>query len=214
VQATLCVRDLVIASWETDRESVRKALPEGLEPAEIDGRPLVSMVAFHVESGRVGRLPILPFNQLNARTYATWEGEPAVFFVASRVTTGGLPARMLGAPYKQARVRVRSGAVTAPGLGVSLSFRVDGAAEPGPVGQHELGLFEKNGLRSFRIRRGEADWKRAEPTGPAAVDFLLGVGLPPRGEPSLLYAAHTVFETEVPPARVSERGSGAAQETG
>jgi hypothetical protein len=214
VQATLRVRDLVIASWETDRESVRKALPEGLEAAEVDGRLLVSMVAFHVEGGRVGRLPVLPFNQLNARTYVNWNGEPAVFFVASRVTTGGLPARMLGAPYKQARLRVRSRSVAAPGLGVSLSFQVDGEAEPGPLGRHELGLFEKGGLRSFRIRRGEADWKRAEPTGPAVADFLLGVGLPPRGEPTLLYAAHSVFETEVPPARVPERGIAAAEKTG
>jgi Uncharacterized conserved protein (COG2071) len=172
------------------------------------------MVAFRVEGGRVGHLPVLPFNQLNARTYVTWEGEPAVFFVASRVTTGGLPARLLGAPYKQARLRVRSRSVTAPGLGVSLSFRVDGEAEPGPLGRHELGLFEKDGLRSFRIRRGGAGWESAEPTGPAAADFLLGVGLPPRGEPTLLYAAHTVFETEVPPARVSGRGIVAAEKTG
>jgi hypothetical protein len=214
VQAILHVRDLVIASWETDRESVRKALPAGLEAAEIDGRVLVSMVAFHVEGGRVGRLPVLPFSQLNARTYATLEGEPAVFFVASRVTTGGLPARMLGAPYKQARVRVRAGSVTAPGLGVSLSFHVDGEAQPGPLGGHELGLFEKDGLRSFRIRRGEAEWKRAHLAAPASADFLLGVGLPPRGEPTLLYTAHTVFETEVPAARVSDRPRAAAEKTG
>jgi len=172
------------------------------------------MVAFHVEGARLGRLPLLPFNQLNARTYATLEGEPAVFFVASRVTTGGLPARMLGAPYKQARIRVRAGSVTAPGLGVSLSFHVDGEAQPGPLGGHELGLFEKDGLRSFRIRRGEAEWKRAYLAAPASADFLLGVGLPPRGEPTLLYTAHTVFETEVPPARVSDRPRAAAEKTG
>jgi hypothetical protein len=208
VQASLRVRNLVIASWETDRDRVRNLLPRGIEAAEIDGRVLVSLVAFHVEGGRVGRLPVLPFSQLNARTYVTWEGEPAVFFVASRVTTGGLPGRLLGAPYKQGRVRVRPGVVRAPGLGVSLSFRVAEATEPGPLGKHELGLFEKGGLRSFRIRRGEAEWARAEATEPARADFLLGIGLPPHGEPMLLYTPRTVFEAEMPPARIAAPKTG------
>jgi Uncharacterized conserved protein (COG2071) len=198
VQATLRVRDLVITSWETSRENVVSVLPEGLEAAEVDGRLLVSIVAFRVETGRVGRLPVLPFNQLNARTYVTWEGEPAVFFVASRVTTGGLLGRLLGAPYRQARLRVAPGSVSAPGLGVSLSFRPAGDAEPGPLGRHELGLFEHHGLRSFRIRRGEAEWSKAELIEPARADFLLGVGLPPRGEPELLYTPEAVFEAEMP----------------
>jgi Uncharacterized conserved protein (COG2071) len=202
VQATLRVRDLVIASWETDRVSLASALPEGIEAEGIVGRLLVSVVAFHVERGRVGPLPVLPFNQLNARTYVTWQGEPAVFFLGSRVTAGGLPGRLLGAPYKQARLRVVSGSVSAPGLGVSLSFRLGDEADPGPLGRHELGLFEQDGLRSFRIRRGEADWRKAELTEPARADFLLGVGLQPRGEPALLYAPRAVFETEVPPGRV------------
>ena len=202
MQATLRVRDLVIASWETDRESLASALPEGIEAEEIAGRLLVSVVAFHVETGRVGPLPVVPFNQLNARTYVTWQGEPAVFFLGSRVTAGGLPGRLLGAPYKQARLRVGSGSVSAPGLGVWLSFRLADEAEPGLLGRHELGIFEQNGLRSFRIRRGEADWRKAELTEPARADFLFGVGLPPRGEPALLYAPHAVFETEVPPTRV------------
>jgi hypothetical protein len=208
VQASLRVRDLVIASWETDRDSVRNVLPRSIEAAEIDGRLLVSLVAFHVEGGRVGRLPIPPFNQLNARTYVTWKGDPAVFFVASRVTTGGLPGRLLGAPYKQARVRVGRGVVTAAGLGVSLAFRVGEGAEPGPLGKHELGLFEKGGLRSFRIRRGEAEWARAEATEPARADFLLGIGLPPHGEPRLLYTPRTVFEAEMPPARIAAPKTG------
>jgi Uncharacterized conserved protein (COG2071) len=202
VQASLRVRDLVIASWETDRDNVRDVLPQGIEAAEVDGRLLVSLVAFHVEGGRLGRLPVLPFSQLNARTYVTCEGEPAVFFVASRVTIGGLPGRLLGAPYKQARLRVGPGVVEAPGLGVLLSFRLADGTEPGPLGKHELGLFEKGGLRSFRIRRGEAEWRRAELSEPPRVDFLVGVGLPSHGEPRLLYTPRTVFEAEVPPARI------------
>jgi hypothetical protein len=202
VQATLRVRDLVIASWETSAESVRDVLPAGLEPTEVDGRLLVSIVAFHVQGGRLGRVPILPFAQLNVRTYVNWREEPAVFFLGTRVTTGGLPGRALGAPYRQARVRVREGSVRAAGLGVSLRFRLAGPADPGPLGRHELGLFEKGGLRAFRIRRGDAEWRRAEAIEPARVDFLIALGFEPRGEPELLFAAHASFETKVPPERV------------
>jgi hypothetical protein len=202
VQATLRARDLVIASWETSRESVRNALPAGLEPTEVDGRLLVSIVAFHVQGGRLGRLPILPFAQLNVRTYVNWRMEPAVFFVGTRVTTGGVLGRALGAPYRQARLRVREGSVRADGLGVSLQFRVAGPADPGPLGRHEVGLFENGGLRAFRIQRGDAEWRRAEVIEPARVDFLVALGLEPRGEPELLYAARASFETKVPPERV------------
>jgi hypothetical protein len=202
------VRDLVIASWETSRESIRNALPAGLEPTEIDDRLLVSIVAFHVQGGRLGRVPILPFAQLNIRTYVTWREEPAVFFVGTRVTTGGIPGRALGAPYRQARLRVREGSVRADGLGVSLQFRVAGPADPGPLGRHELGLFENGGLRAFRIHRGDAHWRRAEVIEPARADFLVALGFEPRGEPELLYAAHASFETEVPPQRVSLRAEG------
>jgi len=177
-------------------------LPVRLEPAEVDGRLLVSIVAFHVQGGRLGRVPILPFAQLNVRTYVNWREEPAVFFLGTRVTTGGLPGRALGAPYRQARVRVREGSVCAAGLGVSLRYRIDGPADPGPLGRHELGLFENDGLRAFRIHRGDADWRRAEVIEPTRVDFLVALGFQPRGEPELLYAAQASFKTEVPPERV------------
>jgi hypothetical protein len=202
VQAILRVRDLVIASWETSRESIRNVLPAGLEPAEVDDRLLVSIVAFQVQGGRLGRVPILPFAQLNVRTYVNWREEPAVFFVGTRVTTGGLPGRALGAPYRQARLRVREGEVRAGGLGVSLRFGVTGPADPGPLGRHELGLFENGGLRAFRIQRGDAHWRGANLIEPARADFLVALGFEPRGDPELLYAAHASFETEVPPERV------------
>jgi Uncharacterized conserved protein (COG2071) len=203
VQARLRVRDLVIASWETSRESLREVLPAGLEPTEMSGRLLVSVVAFHVQGGRLGRLPILPFAQLNVRTYVTWKEEPAVFFVGTRVTAGGFAGRVLGAPYRLARLRVNGGSVRASGLGVSVRFRVTGPADPGSLGRHELGLFENDGLRAFRIHRGETEWLRAEVTEPARADFLVALGLEPLGEPELLYSAHASFEAEVPQRRVA-----------
>jgi hypothetical protein len=192
------VRDLVLASWEADVERIREALPAQLEPRALDGRFLVSLVGFHVTGGRLGRLPFLPFTQLNARTYVSWQNEAAVFFLASRVTAGGLPGRLLGAPYRQARLRVGEGVLRAPGLGVSLRFGLGEGIDPGSLGRHELGLVENDGLRSFRIRRGAADWRRGELSEPARAEFLVALGLEPRGDPELLITARTVFDASLP----------------
>jgi uncharacterized protein DUF2071 len=202
VRVTLRVRDLLIASWPAERGAVERALPEGLEPAEVDGRLLVSLVSFRVEGGRLGWLPVPPYSQLNARTYATWRGDPAVYFLASRVTAFGLAGRVAGAPFRLARILVRDGTVRAPGLGLSLAYRVGEPAEVGSVGRHELGLFESRGLRAIRIVRGAADWRRAEQVEPVRADLLVALGFEPLGEPELLYCARTEFETEVPPTRL------------
>lgn len=179
-------------------ERIRAALPAELEPLALEDRFLVSLVGFHVTGGRLGRLPLVPFSQLNARTYVSWRGEPAVFFLGARVTACGLPGRLLGAPYRQARLRVRGGLLRAPGLGVSVRFRVGGRADPGTLGRHELGLVENDGLRSFRIRRGEAEWRRAELSEPARAEFLVALGVEPRGEPQLVCAARTQFDASLP----------------
>jgi hypothetical protein len=202
VRVTLRVRDLLIVSWPADRGAVERALPEGLEPADVDGRPMVSLVSFRVEGGRLRWIPVLPYSQVNARTYATWRGEPAVFFLASRVTALGLSARALGAPFRLARILVRSGSLRAPGLGLSLAYRVGEPTEVGGLGGHELGLFESRGLKAIRIARGPAEWRKAEPVERGQADFLVALGFEPRGEPELLYCARTEFETEVPPQRV------------
>jgi hypothetical protein len=202
VRVTLRVRDLLIASWPAERRGIERALPEGLEPAEVDGRLLVSLVSFRVEGGRLGRLPVLPYSQLNARTYTSWSSEPAVFFLASRVTALGLPGRALGAPFQLARILVRSGSIRAPGLGLSLAYRVGEPAEVGSLGRHELGLFEARGLKAIRITRGAAEWGRAEPVEPVKADFLVALGFEPRGKPKLLYCARTEFAADIPPRRL------------
>jgi hypothetical protein len=199
VRIRLNVRNLLLASWETDRESVERAAPPGAEPAEVDGRYLVSVVSFQVRGGRVGRLPVLPFSQLNLRTYVVWKGEPAVLFRASRVTPGGLPGLLLGAPYRSARVRARRGELRASGLGVDIRYEPGGSADPGELGRHELGIFESGGLRAIRITRGPAEWTGAELLAPAKAHMLLGSGFAPGGEPDLVYTPETWFETE--PAR-------------
>jgi hypothetical protein len=196
VRIRLDVRDLLLASWETDREAVARAAPSGAEPAEVDGRYLVSLVSFHVRGGRLGKLPVLPFSQLNLRTYVTWKEEPAVLFLASRVTPGGLPGLLLGAPYRSARLRVKSGELRAPGLGVEIRYRPGAQADPGELGRHELGVFESGDLKAIRIVRSPAEWTGADLLAPAKADMLLGYGFSPRGEPDLVYTPETSFETE------------------
>ena len=192
----LDVENLLIASWKTTREAVERVTPPGIQPAEVDGHHVVSVVSFRVRRGRLGRSPILPFSQLNFRTYVTWKDEPAVLFLASRVTPGGLPGLLFGAPYRSARLRVKPGRLRAPGLGVDIRYRPDDPADPGELGRHELGIFESGDLKAIRIRRGHAEWQSAVLAAPATAHALLGYGFSPVGEPKLVYTAKTSFETE------------------
>jgi hypothetical protein len=202
------IRDLLLASWETDRESVRRSLPPELELADVEGRFLVTAVCLRARGGRLGRMPVPPFSQLNVRTYCTWEGEPAVFFVRAHVTPLGMFGALVGAPYRPSVLRLREGFASAPGLGFFLRYELKGEAEPGLLGRHELGIFEAAGLRAFRIQRGPASWHAAEPVGEVVSDVLLALGFDVRGAPELVYTPETSFETEVP-ARRRPTGPGA-----
>jgi hypothetical protein len=198
----LRVRDLVIASWKTDLETLAGVLPFGLEPALVAGDPLLSLVALRYGGGRLGRAPVLPFSQLNIRTYVTFDDEPAVFFLRAYVTPVGMGGIAFGAPYRPARIRVRGDVVEAPSLGVLLPFETRGPAEPGELGRHELGLFEAAGLRGFRVRRGAAEWRRAVPLGNSRMDLLLALGFDVTRPVSIFHTRDTSFEADVPPRRL------------
>ena len=199
---SLRVRDLLLASWEADAERVARTLPRGLRPAAVDGRHLVTIAALRNTGGRLGRLPIAPFSQLNVRAYVEHEGELAVVFLLSRVTLPGMAAALLGAPYRPARLRFARGRADAPGLGVSIAYEPREASDPSPLTQHVLGLYEAAGLRAFRIRRGPAVWQRADLVGSVRADPLVALGFDVSAPPSLLYAERAAFETELPPRRV------------
>jgi hypothetical protein len=203
LRLTLDVRDLIIATWPVEGDVVAGVLPPGIDPAEIDGAHRLSIVALRYTGGRLGRVPVPRFSQLNVRTYVEWEGGPAVFFLATRVSAQGLGGVALGAPYRYAVLRFRPGSVRAPGLGVSLSYRAVGGTDPGPLGHHELGLFEHDGLRAVRIVRGGADWQAAELTEEPRTDILVAYGFSGLGPPDLVYAPRTSFEVDVPPEKIS-----------
>ena len=92
------VRDLVLASWETDADRVARVLPAGLEPATVNGRHLVTIAALRWDGGRLGLLPVPHFTQVNVRVYARHRGETAVVFLALRVTPLGMGGALLVAP--------------------------------------------------------------------------------------------------------------------
>ena len=196
------VRDLVLASWETDADRVARVLPAGLEPATVDGRHLVTVAALRWTGGRLGFLPLAPFSQVNVRVYARCRNETAVVFLALRVTALGMGGALFGFPVRPLRARVREGIVAAPGFGVDLRYGIGGVAPPSELGEHELGLFQAAGLRGFRVRRGPAGWQSAEPAGPVRADPLLALGFAVQGPPEIRYAATASFEAELPPRRV------------
>ena len=200
------VRDLLLASWEAEPDQVRALLPPGMAPAPVDGRHLVTIAGLRWTRGRLGRMPLLPFSQLNVRAYARHGEETGVFFTALRVTPPGLGGALLGFPVRPARLRVRPDLVEAPGLGVRIAFDRRGPAEASELGHHELGLFEAAGTRAFRIRRGAVAWERAEPLGLVRADPLLALGFELGRPPSLLYAERTSFEVELPPERLRLEG--------
>ncbi|MGI8606320.1 MAG: DUF2071 domain-containing protein [Gaiellaceae bacterium] len=205
------IRDLLLASWETDRKSVGMTLPPALEPAEVEGRFLVTAVCMRARGGRLGRVPVPPFSQLNVRTYCSWEGEPAVFFVRAHVTPLGMGGALLGAPYRPSLLRLRRGFARAPGLGFSLRYELGDEAEPGLLGRHELGIFEAGGLRAFRVRRGPASWRAGEEIGEGLTDVLLALGFDVHGVPDLLYAPETSFEMDVPARRLETASRSASR---
>jgi hypothetical protein len=203
VRLVLRARDLLLASWDAEPERIGRVLPPGLRAARVDGRHLVTIAAFHVAGGRLGRLPVPPYSQLNVRAYVEHRDEPAVYFLMTRVTLPGMGGALLGAPYRPARVRVDASGVEAPGLGVSVACEVAGPSEPSELEGHRFGLYEAAGVRGFRISRGPADWQAAVAVGPARADPLVALGFDVSGPPSLLYTSGAGFEAELPPRRIT-----------
>jgi hypothetical protein len=186
------IRDLIVASWTIERDEAERLLPPGLEPAPVDGDYLISLAAMRYQSSGV----VPPFSQINVRTYVADEREEAVYFLLSRVTLPGLVGVLLGAPVGLAQISVGPGFVEAPGLGVSLRYRVGEVTDSGPVGRHELGIFGRARLRAIRIRRSATVWHRGQVDGPVRADPILHYGIEVNEPATLLYTDGAVLELD------------------
>lgn len=193
------ITDMLVASWRVDAEDVARVLPPQLEPVELNGSHQVSAVFLRYARGRLGPLPVPAFAELNLRVYTSWEGEPAAYFLDARVTPPGKLAALF-LPVRTTRLRCERG--RAQGLGLDLRYEVGGSAEPGDLGRLELGLFPAARLKALRIRRGPAEWQRAELVAPPRVDPILALGFDPHEPASLLYVRETSIEVDLPPRRV------------
>jgi Uncharacterized conserved protein (COG2071) len=189
VRVTFRTRDLVVVSWPIAREDAERLLPPTLEPAAVDGRYLISVVALRHE-GRVR------YGQINIRTYVEHEGEQAVYFFVTRVTVPGLIGVLMGAPFAPSRISVARGSIEAPGLGISMRYEVGEEADPGPVGRHELGIYGRSRLKAIRIRREPAVWHRAALTGHVRVDPLVVYGFNVGLDADVVYCEAAVLELE------------------
>ncbi len=195
MRVSLRTRDLVVVSWPIARDDAERLLPAGLEPATVDGRFLISLVAMRHEGTP-------RYRQINIRTYVAHEGEEAVYFLVTRVTGPGLVGALLGAPFAPSRIAVGPGLVEAPGLGVSLRYRIGDETDPGTIGRHEIGIFGRTRLRTIRIRRGAAVWRRAVAEGHVRADPVAVYGFNPDEPADLLYAEQAQLELERRPTRL------------
>ena len=196
----LDVSDLLIASWEIGAEAARK-LTSGLEPARVEGRYLVSIVGLGRVRARAGRIPLPAFSQINLRTYALLDGQPAVLFLHSWVTVPGIVVAFAGGPVGTARIRSETGRLDAPGVGIHMTYSLGEPIETGLLGRIKLGLHRRGRLRAFAVSRGRADWLAAEPLEVRA-DPLLSLGLDPTARPSLLYAPKATLRIDARPRPV------------
>ena len=196
----LDVADLLIASWEIGEEDAGK-LTSGLEPAPIEGRYLLSIVGLGRVRARAGRVPLVPFTQINLRTYALLDESPAVLFLRSWVTPPGMVVALTGGPVSSARIKSEPGLLEAKGVGIRIRYELGRPVETGPLGRHELGLHRRGRLRAFTVKRGPAEWREASPVEVRA-DPLLSLGLEPATQPTLLYTPSTMLEVAARPRRV------------
>jgi hypothetical protein len=178
-----------------------------------DGRALLSLVAVRNNPVRVDWLRTPSFAQLAVRTYVSVAGTPAVFLLALRVTSGGLPGAFFGIPVRPARIRVRRGQVAAPGLGDDLRYEVGDEAVDVPVagavslGAHPMAAFYSAGVRWFPGRYPPPVWRDATLVEPPRLEPLLALGFEASEPDSLLYADAVGFEVALPPRKVADSPS-------
>jgi len=206
VRASL--RDLLLVTWRVPPGALTGKIPAGLElETTTDGDALVSLVGMRATAGRCRGLPMPPFSQLTLRTYVLADDGPAVFFLGLRVTAGGLGGALIGLPVRAARLRVRDGLVQGGSLGLSVRYRCVGASPEvpvlpsGPLGHHDVAYLYSAGVRRLATTHDPFRWEAAELLEKPRLEPLQALGLDVGMPDSLLYAASTRFELQLPPVK-------------
>jgi hypothetical protein len=208
---TTTVRDLLLATWAVAPSSLQRSLPPGVElDLTDDGSALLSLAAARARRVRLDGFPAPGFGHLAVRTYVTLDGKQSLFLLALRVTTPGLPGAFYGIPVRPARIRVRTGAVVAPGLGAELRYRVGAAAQHVPtaggvpLGSHVDAAFRSAGVRRFHASHPAPAWHEAVLVAPPQLEPLLALGFDAREPDSLLYAEAVEFGLTLPTEKVAD----------
>ena len=104
--------ELVFISYEVDKDLLKKALPEQLEPDLYEGKAYVSIVPFVMSDIKFFFSPVLPFSklfELNLRTYVRYKGKKGIFFFTldSNHRLGNFIARnFFHLPYRYSNLRL------------------------------------------------------------------------------------------------------------
>lgn len=110
-------RNLLFAHWKVDPAVMRKHVPSPLQLDTFDGAAYLGAVPFRISDIRLHGLPGLPmmsqFNEINLRTYVTYQGKPGVLFLSMDAdnplaVTAARPLFRL--PYTLATIDLNKGA--------------------------------------------------------------------------------------------------------
>jgi hypothetical protein len=74
--------------------------------------------------------------------------------------------------------------------------------DPGPIGGHTLGIYGRARLKTFRLRRGTAEWRSGRLRAPVRADPLVVYGFSPDEQAEVLYAERALLELESGPSRL------------
>jgi uncharacterized protein YqjF (DUF2071 family) len=153
-------RDVLVASWPVDPETVAVRLPDGLAVDTFDGRAWLSVVPFVMGDVRPLGIPAAvgrTFGELNLRTYVTGDAGPGIYFFnldADDSVGVTLARHLFKLPYYHAEMRVerRGDAVDfrshrthdgVAALDFDATYRPVGAPNPAEPGSLEAFLLER-----------------------------------------------------------------------
>jgi uncharacterized protein YqjF (DUF2071 family) len=107
--------DLLFVHWPVAASVLRPLVPPQLELDAFDGICWLAVVPFHMTNVAPRAVPALPwlsaFEELNVRTYVTFENKPGVYFFsldAANVLAVAAARTMFNLPYYRARMAVRA----------------------------------------------------------------------------------------------------------